>query len=49
MSFPKNICKKRTIFVEENKQKQRFETQDYREANFFPNSFVKKNETFYLY
>lgn len=49
LSYPNNIVKKKVVYIEENKMKIKFETMNYKEANFSPSSFMKKNETFYLY
>lgn len=49
LSYPNNIVKKKIVYIEENKMKIKFETMNYKEANFSPSSFMKKNETFYLY
>lgn len=48
-SFNKNIAKKVIHVIDENKVKVRFETLDYREADFFRTSFIKKTEEFYFY
>ena len=48
-SFKNNITKKRIVVVDDNRTKLRFETLDFREAKFFKNSFVKKNNMFYIY
>ena len=48
-SFSNNISKKRVVVVDDNRTKLRFETLDFREAKFFKNSFVKKNNMFYIY